>query len=84
MTSDHDSTPEYSYYEMSGFVEYLESKPWGIGQRQPYRMIEAADVAASLPHVANVRQAEALAPLAKKATKAKGYVDVRSAVRERA
>ena len=51
-----------------GFVEYLESKPWGIDARRAYKQIEASVVAGHLPHVANERQAVELAPLLRKAT----------------
>ena len=53
-----------------GFVEYLQSKPWGIGQAEAYRRIKAGKVVAALdlPNPVNVAQAEALAPLLGKAT----------------
>jgi hypothetical protein len=55
-----------------GFVEYLNSKPWGIGQAEAYRQINASRVveALGLPDPVNVAQAEVLAPLLKKAAPA--------------
>jgi hypothetical protein len=53
-----------------GFVEYLESKPWGIGQAHAYRMIGASEVATviHLDKPLNEGQARELAPLMRQAT----------------
>lgn len=57
----------YREAEFTGFVEYLESKPWGISERHAYRQIDAAKVA-ELTHGTNERQARELAPLLRKST----------------
>ncbi len=51
-----------------GFVEYLESKPWGIGANAAYKQIQAAEVAAICTTVQTESQARELAPLMRKAT----------------
>jgi len=49
-----------------GFVEYLESKPWGIGANAAYKQIQAAEVVAICTTVQTERQARELAPLARR------------------
>lgn len=51
-----------------GFVEYLESKPWGIDWNAAYKQIQAAAVVKVVPAVQTERQARELAPLLNKTT----------------
>ncbi len=57
----------YRQAGFDGFVEYLESKPWGIGANAAYKQIDAARVY-TIVQTPNEAQARELAPLTRKAT----------------
>lgn len=57
---------QYREAGFGGFVEYLQSKPWGVSQPYAYQIIDAAAVSA-MAEIPNERQARELAPLMKKA-----------------
>jgi hypothetical protein len=50
-----------------GFVEYLNSKSWGLSRTRSYELIDSASVSA-IAEIGNEAQARELAPLLKKAT----------------
>ncbi len=58
----------YRQAGFDGFVDYLDSKPWGIQERRAYQMIEASSVCKILQTPAVESQARELAPLMRRAT----------------
>lgn len=50
-----------------GFVDYLESKSWGLHPSRAYQLIDSASVSTTV-EIANEAQARELAPLLKKST----------------
>ncbi len=59
---------KYREAGFDGFVEYLDSKPWGIGQRTAYQYIDAYRVCAIAQTSMPETHARELAPLLKKST----------------
>lgn len=62
---------EDDLYHQAGFAtfrDYLESKPWGIGENAAYKQIQAARIAEICTDVQSEAHARELAPLLRKAT----------------